>query len=282
MNETSIFDPERLAKKFKKLMNDLTPLFLKNFTEGNKVCREKAHGELVGELDLKIEEVFFKFLRKNFPDIPIVSEEAGGNWPPVANQIWLLDPLDGTHNSMAGIPLFGSMLALIRYKKVVFSAIFLPFEKKLGRSGLYVAGLGWGAWEWNSFSPRRLAVSRETKPEKSFLLLEGSPKALLRSLPVQDLIQRTTRCRINLSCAYTMTRLASGKLYPRGVDLTLTIGNKPWDNLPGCLLVEEAGGKVTDFEGNPWSIENYSNLVVSNGLVHEEALALLKKENRDG
>lgn len=281
MNETSIFDPERLAKKFKKLANGLAPLFLKNFTEGNKVCREKARGELVGKLDLKIERTFFKFLRKNFPDVPIVSEEAGGNWPPVANQIWLLDPLDGTHNSMAGIPLFGSMLALIRYKKVVFSAIFLPFEQILGRSGLYVAGRGWGAWEWNSSSQRRLAVSRETKLEKSFLLLEGPSKAFTCSLSVQDMIQRTVRCRINLSCAWSFTRMSVG-IYPSRVDLLLCRGCQPWDTLPGCLLVEEAGGRVTDFEGNPWSIENYSNLIVSNGLVHEEALALLNKENRDG
>lgn len=279
MNDSSVFDPQYLAEKSRQLMTLIRPLFLKNLTGEKQQYREKSEGELVGTLDIEIERVFFKFLLEHFPDIPIISEEAGGLWPPGRGAILLLDPLDGTHNSLAGIPLFGSMLALIRDQKAVFSAIFLPFEQILGRSGLYVAGRGWGAWEWNSSSPRRLAVSQETKLKKSFLLLEGSSKALMRSPSIQDLIQRTARCRLNLSCAYTMTRLASGGLlYPRGVDLALTFGDKPWDTLPGCLLVEEAGGKVTDFEGNPWSIENCSDLIISNGLLHEEALALLMRK----
>lgn len=272
-------DAFQLARLFWPFFTELRALFLENSVGGEtpEVPEVKEGGELVGFLDREIDRRFLQFLGRHFPGIPIVSEESGGEWPPEGGTVWLVDPLDGTHNHLSGLPIFGSMAALIQGGDVVFSAVFLPVEFACGRSGFYFAGRGQGAWLWQAASPVKLVVADERDLSRAFLFLEGSSRALSRSATAQRLVQATQRSRNNLTPAWVATRIAAGALFPAAAHLMVTFKNKPWDNLPACLLIEEAGGRVSDHAGQPWSLANYADLVYSNGWLHDSALKVLAK-----
>ena len=271
--------PPILADRFETFSDELAGLFVDNFRRSDQQFSEKGErGELVSSFDRQLDERFFGFLARHFPEARVVSEETPAAWPPGEEDTWLIDPLDGTHNFLAGFPLCGAMAVLIRRRVAVFTAIFLPLERALGRSGLYIAGRGFGAWQWQNPKPIRLAVSRQADIAKAFLLLEGPTKALSESPAVARLITATRRSRNNLSVCLSAVSVARGGLVPAGVDLLVSVGNQPWDNLPAALLVKEAGGRVSDHRGNPWSVENYSDLVFSNGLLHDATLIITKGE----
>ncbi len=263
-----------LARQFSGLFDDLCYVFFPpDFYGGNISVLEKDDGSLASGVGLEVERRYFTFLDQYFPDVAVVSEETRNIWPSPVDTFWLLDPDDGTHNLLWGLPAFGSMAALIENRQVVFSAIFLPAERAMGRSGLYVAARGAGAWEWMA-RPRPLHVSKQRDLGKASLFLEG-PSRRLEGGPTARLKSAVRRHRINLSVAWTGTRVAIGGLTPASADLMVSSGNQPWDNLPVALLIEEAGGRVTDHRGQPWSIENFSELIFSNGVLHEQALAVL-------
>ncbi|MDP3727540.1 MAG: inositol monophosphatase family protein, partial [bacterium] len=233
----------------------------------------KEDRTFASSIGLESEEKCLSFLESDFPGMAIVSEETRSGWPPSADRFWLVDPDDGTHNLLSGLPNFGTMLALIENGLVTFTAIFLPFERAFGRSGLYVAGRGAGAWEWGD-TPRPLAVSGKRNLTDAFLFVEG-PSWRVTTAPFPQLVSSVRRWRINLATCWAGTRLVLGGVLPAGGDLMVSFGNQPWDNLPVALLVEEASGRVSAFDGRPPTIGNCRNLVFSNGFLHDAALAVL-------
>ncbi|MDP2598714.1 MAG: inositol monophosphatase family protein [Candidatus Liptonbacteria bacterium] len=232
---------------------------------------EKDGQELVSDLDTDIEcaaKQFLADLSRRFlgTDIPFVGEESWTGSLPPAKDFWIVDPIDGTHNFLAGLPQYGTMVALIKNQEVVFSIIYLPWERG-GEDGIYFAGRGLGAWRWAPVS-ERLAVSEEPS-SASILFLEGASRKILASRFLQRTKAHVRRAREGAASCYSFTRVASGANLRIGT-VGATVGNKPYDNLPGCLLIEEAGGIVRDFYDNQWSIENCSNLVFGNeNAVHD-------------
>lgn len=276
----AVFGLSEWAEEFDAFFGSIQPLFVDNFLNQQFVSvSEKGMGELVSRVDLAVQERLVAHLEKRFAHVRVASEEMVRNEIELGSEsCWVLDPLDGTHNFLAGIPLFGVMATLVEDGQLRFATVFLPIERALGRSGVYVAGRGAGAWEWSNEGSNRLSVSSQHELKKAFLLLEGKSTLLAASGAVQRLIAATRRNRNNLGACWTLTRLASARRYSAGVDVALTLGNALWDNLPACLFIEEAGGKVTDYNGNPWSVENCRDLICSNGLLHQEALKIMKGE----
>lgn len=91
---------------------------------GEKIKEKVYKGlpdELVGELDIELEELITKHLLKI---APVVGEESGLRWPPSADSFWVVDPLDGTHNYLMGLPTFGTMVAYVEQGQVVLNAVF--------------------------------------------------------------------------------------------------------------------------------------------------------------
>lgn len=263
-----------LVSKFQPLFDDLYALFRRGDVYGGGVqLIVKDDRTLASSIGLESERRCLSFLESHFPGIAIVSEETRSAWPPTADRFWLVDPDDGTHNLLSGLPNFGTMLALIEDGLVTFTATFLPFERAFGRSGLYVAGKGAGAWEWSEV-PCRLAVSDRHSLADAFLFVEG-PSWRVTADPFARLVKSVRRWRINITTCWAGTRLAIGGFVPAGGDLMVSFGNQPWDNLPVALLVEEAGGRVSAFDGQPPTIGNCRNLVFSNGVLHDAALAVL-------
>ena len=243
-------------------------------SQGEMLRKEKGY---VGELDMHLHNCLLKFLF-GLLDYPVFSEEsADPSSPPLSsriwNQSWIIDPLDGSDNSGMGLFNFGVMILLVENGDVVFCGIYLPMREQALWDGFYFAIRGRGAWQNTPQGRRQLYVSHNGDMAKANIFLEGESKKLPQS-PFVCKIRQSTRNRNGMSCALSFTLLASGLRAPIPVDAVISYKNEPWDNLPGVLLAEEAGGKVTDFYGRPWSPENCNSLVFSNSLLHDKLLAL--------
>lgn len=266
-----------LPNEFSRFFKSLRSVYLKFWKVRRLSTKQKEGGSLVSPLDWELNDKITRFLKK-IASYPVISEETiTGNWPPPHEDFWLIDPLDGTHNFLAGLPIFGTMTVLVQNSRPTFSAVFLPTKEILSGNGYYWAIKGGKAWQLQGNKKTRITVSATKSLATAFLLIEGPTKRVLKSLLIRRSIRSALRTRGSLSFCWSTTSVASGGNHRYGADLLISYQNKPWDNLPGCLLVEEAGGRVTDYNGKPWSLENCSSLVFSNGYLHNEILALLKK-----
>jgi len=201
----------------------------------------KGEVDLVTEVDRRSEELLVGGLQTAFPDHDFLAEE---NLYPDrgASHKWIIDPLDGTTNFAHGFPWFAVSMALEVAGEVVLGVIY---HTMLGE--MFTAVKGGGAW----LNGSRIEVSSRT-PLRGSLLATGFPYDRRAGAAALDL-------------AY----VAAGRL-----DGFWECKLKPWDVAAGQLLVAEAGGTVTGFEGEPYSPYNH-RIVASNGLIHAEMLAIL-------
>lgn len=264
-----------VIKKFQNFFQNLKATVIRSYIfedEVNKEVEKKSDGTYVGSLDKNLQELWVKFLAREFPGTVVLSEEIEHDWPPKPDRFWLIDPLDGTHNEMWGFPTFGSMGVYIENGKMEMSAMYLPAEHLLAGEGMYFAFSGHGSYKIQYGVAHQIHVSESVDLSNLLLLLEGPSEWLEKNECVRHAKLIFKRKRSSASAIWAYVLLAhGGRMLPVGA--LITSGNKPWDNLPGCLLVEEAGGKVTDHLGNSYSLENCSSIIASNGHVHD---ALLK------
>ncbi len=242
----------------------------------NGELTEKEGGEKVGELDIAVQEAFLKMTKRRFPSHAIVSEEQAYVWPPKTPNCLVFDPLDGTHNEAVGLGTFGCMLTEARDRKLATTIILIPWQEEVCGDGLYLAIRGRGSWQRVRGAWKKLHVSDVDRLDKSFAFFEGPTQVAEASNEVLRLRKAVRRYRNNPSCAVSFAHLAGSSNQKLSAELCLAMGNvKPVDNLHGILMVEEAGGKVTGINGEPWSFANFVNLLFSNGRVHEAALRCL-------
>lgn len=236
--------------------------------DSNIRFENKPDKTLVSAFDKKLEMMLVNIIKTDFPGLDIVSEETSHVWPPTSSEFCVIDPLDGTHNFLMGASIFGSMLAFVRNGQVDFSMIVTPRE-------ICFAERGMGAFRIGNLrdGTQRMRVSSQTDLKEALVLFDG-PSKIIGPL-IGRISGEMRRFRHGLSAAVSQILLASGGLYPSGADAVVSLGNKPWDHLAGCLLVEEAGGKTTDPNGNPYSITNCSDVVFSNGKIHEQIVEVL-------
>lgn len=212
--------------------------------------------------DLASDRLIKKLIEKNYPTHNILTEETG-YIQKCSSFTWIVDPLDGTGNFINCNPFFSVSLALKVRQKIKVGVVYAPFLKEL-----YVAESGRGAF----LNGKRIKVSSVKDIEKSYLVsCEGGEK---------DKVRRATLYKILASKAIDLRKLGSAALECGWVacgraDGYVTTKISPWDVAAGILLVEEAGGKVSDFKGNPWNFEK-SDLVVSNGKIHRSLLKEVK------
>lgn len=258
------------------IVGRLAPVFAETFRDQSSVVSDKPDGDQVGTLDLLADEIFGEVLTKFYPGVPITSEEGARNWPPSIDDTWLVDPFDGTDNFLAGFMIAGAMGTLIVHREVVAVFVLMPFEYMLACGGMYLAARGEGSFAAGAGgSMRPMRVTKTSRLAEAFVAIEGSSRKLAGIPAVSRLAGSARRARAVFGAGASAKVVADGAANPRGVSLLAAFDNKPWDNLPAPLLVEEAGGKATDHEGNPITITNYKDMLVSNGFIHDEALRVL-------
>lgn len=220
---------------------------------------------LVTEMDRRAEALIIEAIRSEFPSHAILSEERGIVGDPSSHR-WIVDPLDGTTNYAHGTPIFGVSLALEIDGEVRLGVVYDP-----NRDECFVAERGKGA----RLNGRSLSVSVTPTLNES-LLATGLPYNI-REAPRNNLAEFgafSLRCQgvRRMGCAVLyFSYVAAGRL-----DGYWELRLGPWDVAAGALIVEEAGGRVTDPKGAPLDLAAPA-VVASNGLIHDEMLRVLKE-----
>ncbi len=218
----------------------------------------KADGSFVTDADQRIERAIRERLADRYPADGVVGEEYGTE-AAAAGTRWYLDPIDGTHNFMRGVPLFGTLLAVERDGETQVGVVSAP---ALGRR--WFASRGNGAWAVGGpdARPRRLAVSHETAIDASQILFRSvtDMRASRVSAGFDALLGAVWRER-GFGDFWGYTLVADG-----AAEGMMERDLSPWDMAAPWILVEEAGGRVTDFDGRR-SFETGESFA-SNGALH--------------
>ena len=241
-----------------------TGALLTNFLGRVTQIAHKAETDLVTEADLQSEKLILESLGRHFPEDTFLTEETGLHGA-ASKRVWLIDPLDGTINFAHEVPFFAVSIALQVQGETMLGVVYNPCTQEL-----FEASKGSGAF----LNKKPITVSRTDKLIDS-LLATGFPYHMHQN--PQDVMKRFNNLAVRGqstrrfgSAAMDLCYVAAGRLAGYWEqDL------KPWDTAAGALLVEEAGGRVTDFEGKPFS-PYLKTVLASNSLVHEDMLAALR------
>ena len=240
--------------------------------EAGKILREefarpphisyKGDVDLVTQADGRSERAIVARLQKYFPDHAVAAEEGTGRDTASSEFRWHVDPLDGTTNFAHGYPCFSVSIALAQRDTLLAAVVCNPIYHEL-----FAAGLGEGA----TLNGKRIRVSKNATITTS-LLCTGFPVHDRQSSPnlqfYGDFTMRSHGVRRDGSAALDLACVAAGRF-----DGFWEFGLKPWDTAAGVLLIEEAGGKVTDFAGQPYCLGG-PMILATNGLIHEEMRAV--------
>lgn len=231
--------------------------------DAGRPARSKGAGDYVTEVDRESERAIAELLSRETPGISILGEEEGGSR---GDRYWVVDPLDGTTNYLHGLPLVGVSVALVEHGVPTVGAVHAPF---LGET--YVAARGRGATlARESEVPVPVRVSARGPAEA--IVATGFPfrrKDLLpRYLEVMErCLGRFEDLRRPGAASLDLAWVAAGAF-----EGFFELGLSSWDVAAGAVLIEEAGGVVTDWEGGPGYLAG--DILAGSPAVHAELLAI--------
>jgi myo-inositol-1(or 4)-monophosphatase len=232
--------------------------------------KDKPLQETLTELDVKAEEAIISIIREAFPGHAILAEESGHRESP-GDYLWVIDPLDGTTNYSINNPMFCTSISLAFRGEVVLAVTSAPMSGEL-----FHAIKGGGAF----LNGKPIRVSKEGRLS-NLLLAYCNGKSQEDKVEIGRIFSRIKPVARDFdrykAGALELAFVAAGRLGSYMANSQMS-----WDSAAGFLLVSEAGGRVTDFSGKPWSIRS-RDILASNGLIHEQLLEILReirKENR--
>lgn len=219
--------------------------------------------EISTTYDKESDALITKAIVQKYPTYNLLTEESGFI-DKKSEFTWIVDSLDGTSNFSVGNPFFAVSLAVLHKKDLVLGVVYAPFLDEL-----YVAEKGKGA-QCNTYP---LSVSRIADLRQSYAVAcEGGATSNARLAQMHAQIHPQLKDMRKLgSAALEGAFVASGR-----AEFYVTFAIPFYDVAAAIILVEEAGGKITDFAGKPWKPET-SDILMSNGLVHDQVLQNLKK-----
>jgi myo-inositol-1(or 4)-monophosphatase len=229
--------------------------------------REKTRHDYVTEVDEEIETLFEHEIKRVFPDDAILGEEHGST-DGGSGYLWVIDPLDGTNNFVKGVPQAGIQIAIYKDNEIFYAAVFNPFVNQL-----YTSQKGQGAHleDFNKGYTSALTVS-ETSLYDSMMIFDSS--IANGDHPELDIFNAFMGnigwLRIFGVAVLDLPLIALGS-----ADILISNIPKPMDIAPGCLLIQEAGGVITDFDGKPWTLHS-KNIIAGNKSNHPEALKIVQ------
>ena len=232
---------------------------LRHFRRGVTISR-KPDRTYVTEADTAIERRIRDRIATAYPDHAVLGEEFGGDAASDASVRWYVDPIDGTHNYMRGVPLFATLLAAERDGELQTAVVSAP---ALGSR--WYAWRGGGSWAMHrgDSAPRRIEVSRIDRLDEAQILYAGTVDidASGRAPGFRNLLGAAWRER-GFGDFWGYSLLAEG-----AAEAMVEVDLSPWDYAAPMLLVEEAGGRVTDFDGR--RPVDGRTFLATNGILHD-------------
>lgn len=258
-----MYELDVLAKGSADAAKKAAELIAKNYNTAHRITH-KGTVDLVTETDIASEKLIRSLLAENFPEIRFHGEEDGGaDWR--SGEVWVVDPLDGTTNFANNLPHFCVSIAYCRDAEPLAGAIVNPIT-----GDVYSAWKNGGAW----LNGTRLRVNNISEINEA-LSVTGFPYN--RREHLDEILERL---RIMLMKTQCVRRLGSAALdlcyIARGIySIYWETSLKPWDVAAGLLIVNEAGGRVSRFDGTPMLLDSLE-LLATNGILHNESVELLK------
>ena len=233
------------------------------FQQSFAVHNKEGVNNLVTEADHASEKAILSVIRKDFPDHQILAEESGKLIQDSVYK-WIIDPIDGTVNFAQGIPLNCVSIALEHQGQIIMGAVYNPHLNEF-----FFAEKGQGSL----LNDKPIRVSSKTDTIKS-CLVTGFPYTYINKpngpLEVfERFVRKGVPVRRLGSAAIDLCWVACGRF-----DGFFEQKLEPWDSAAGYLIVEEAGGRVTDFTGQAFSVYQHK-VLATNGMIHEEMLQVI-------
>lgn len=234
-----------------------------NFDRPFTISNKEGLNNLVTEIDHKSEALIIDIIRAEYPDHYILTEESG-DLPQNSEYKWIIDPIDGTINYANRIPICCVSIGLEKDGEMLFGAVYNPFINEL-----FFAQKGFGA----TLNDKKISVTNKADLKTSCLAtgfpytyldavngpLDVFPKLIRKGIPVRRLG----------SAAIDLCWVACGRF-----DGFYEHKLQAWDSAAGFLIVEEAGGKVTDFKGDHYS-PYQPHICATNGKIHDQLLQVV-------
>ena len=239
------------------------------FRHETNVVKTKEDTSPVTLCDMTSHHMILERLRHAFPTHHVFSEESPNALETEIGlePTWVIDPLDGTSNFIAEIPLFAITIAFVVNYETQIGIIYDPIH-----DDLFVAEKGNGS----TLNEKQIHVSNRTATKGAMLFAGRGYRKLDRDRHgeiILEMEKETTYFR-RLGCAAIMlASVAAGR-----ADSVILTGSKPWDTLAGALLIQEAGGKLSNYCGGPWTHKS-EDLLASNGLIHDQIRSMTCRLN---
>jgi len=238
------------------------------FNNDFKISKKEGVNNLVTEADHASEKAIFEVIKNEYPGHFILSEEAG-EIKMDSEYKWIIDPIDGTVNFANGIPICCVSIGIEQNGKMILGAVYNPFMNEF-----FIAEKNDGA----TLNDKKISVSNKYEVVKS-CLVTGFPYTYLDSPngPLQvfeRFIRKGIAVRRLGSAALDLCWVAAGRF-----DGFYEHKLHAWDSAAGFLIVEEAGGKITDFDGNYYSVYQ-PRLLATNGKIHAEMLEVINNKKQ--
>ncbi|WP_341678979.1 inositol monophosphatase family protein [Niveibacterium sp. SC-1] len=231
--------------------------------------RTKQPNDFVTEVDRAAEEAIIEVIREAYPDHAILAEESGASEAESEHR-WVIDPLDGTTNFIHGFPQYSVSIAYQVAGVTQQAVVFDP-----NRNELFTASRGRGAF----LNDRRIRVSKRTRLGEA-LIGTGFPYRVFTHVEMylaifRELTEKSAGLRRPGSAALDLSYVACGRY-----DAFFELGLAPWDFAAGALMIQEAGGLVTDFAGEADFFET-GNIVAGNPKVFAQLMQVIQQHRGD-
>ena len=237
---------------------------LRNFNPLGFPTKSKKDQSAITIVDTFLNQMVIDAIHTTFPDHDIVSEE-GSSMDNNSDYVWVCDPLDGTRQFAMGVANFAFSIALTYQGKPILGVIFEPITNKL-----FQAVMGKGA----QMNGHPIHVSRKNKLSDSLCFFTSSIRSAYNILGVIPILIAHTKRLYNFACCTVESDLVASGL----AEAVVYANNSAHDFAAVKIIVEEAGGKVTDLWGQEQRYDKpLRGVVVSNGRVHTQLINLLQK-----
>lgn len=248
---------------------------IKSSDPSEGIVQKEGRGNFVTAADFASEKIIIDLITQYFPEDTILSEETESNIQdlPAArqgilavDQLWVIDPIDGTNNFRFGRNYSCVSIGYVEKGIVLLGAVYNPFVDEL-----FFAEKGKGG----SVNHKKIAVSRQADIHEAVVATDNSyfPEIGERHLHMLLAIQPTPFIMMKGSAALALCEVAAGKM-----DLYFHTNIKPWDSAGAYLIVEEAGGSIKSFEGHSTPFTSPEIIVGNETLIHE-FLNIINKKN---